>query len=147
MQDAPALSPLPLEPYEYTEYKAVKVGPDYHGEYARHWYSVPHKQVGQRLSLKARQSVVQLWHKGQCVAQHPRSTHEYKHTTNPLILPSISLGQPDDSPLSKGLTPSRSLLQFSCFFFIIIPVPWDEAERISVGGTNRLGTQQFNVAE
>ncbi len=52
MLDAPALSPLPLEPYEYTEYKAVKVGPDYHVEYARHWYSVPHELVGQRLSLK-----------------------------------------------------------------------------------------------
>ncbi|EFC0383308.1 IS21 family transposase, partial [Escherichia coli] len=72
---------------EYTEYKAVKVGPDYHVEYARHWYSVPHELVGQRLSLKAGQSVVQLWHKGQCVAQHPRSTHEYKHTTNPLHMP------------------------------------------------------------
>lgn len=85
--DAPALSPLPLAPYEYTEYKAVKVGSDYHVEYARHWYSVPHELVGQRLSLKAGQSVVQLWHKGQCVAQHPRSTHEYKHTTNPLHMP------------------------------------------------------------
>ncbi|STE89128.1 transposase for ISEc12 [Escherichia coli] len=31
--------------------------------------------------------MVQLWHKGQCVAQHPRSTHEYKHTTNPLHMP------------------------------------------------------------
>lgn len=79
--DAPALSPLPLASYEYTEYKAVKVGPDCHVEYARYWYSVPHELVGQRLSLKAGQSVVQLWHKGQCVAQHPRSTHEYKHTT------------------------------------------------------------------
>ncbi len=65
----------------------MKVGPDYHVEYARHWYSVPHELVGQRLSLKAGQSVVQLWHKGQCVAQHPRSTHEYKHTTNPLHMP------------------------------------------------------------
>lgn len=85
--DAPALSPLPLAPYEYTEYKAVKVGPDYHVEYARHWYSVPHELVDQRLSLKVGQSVVQLWHKGPCVAQHPRSTHEYKHTTNPLHMP------------------------------------------------------------
>ncbi len=42
----------------------MKVGPDYHVEYARHWYSVPHELVGQRLSLKAGQSVVQLWHKG-----------------------------------------------------------------------------------
>lgn len=68
--DAPALSPLPLTTYEYTEYKAVKVGPDYHVEYARHWYSVPHELVGQRLSLKAGQAVIQLWHKGLCVAQH-----------------------------------------------------------------------------
>ncbi|WP_432805650.1 Mu transposase domain-containing protein [Escherichia coli] len=49
--DAPALSPLPLAPYEYTEYKAVKVGPDYHVEYARHWYSVPHELVGQRREI------------------------------------------------------------------------------------------------
>jgi transposase len=85
--DAPALSPLPLAPYEYIEFKAVKVGPDYHVEYARHWYSVPHELVGQRLSLKACQTVIQLWLKGQCVAQHPRSQHEYKHTTNPLHMP------------------------------------------------------------
>lgn len=46
--DAPALSALPLATYEYTEYKAVKVGPDYHVEYASHWYSVPHELVGQQ---------------------------------------------------------------------------------------------------
>ncbi|EEU7751517.1 IS21 family transposase [Salmonella enterica] len=92
MLDAPALSPLPLATYEYTEYKAVKVGPDYHVEYARHWYSVPHELVGQRLSLKAGQAVVQIWHNGQCVAQHPRSSHEYKHTTNPLHMPAQHRG-------------------------------------------------------
>lgn len=90
--DAPALSALPLATYEYTEYKAVKVGPDYHVEYASHWYSVPHELVGQRLSLKAGQVVVQIWHKGQCVAQHPRSSHEYRHTTNPLHMPAQHRG-------------------------------------------------------
>ena len=90
--DAPALSSLPLAAYEYTEYKAVKVAPDYHVEYAHHWYSVPHELVGQRLSLKAGQSVVQVWHKGQCVAQHPRSLHEYKHSSNPLHMPARHLG-------------------------------------------------------
>jgi len=95
MLDAPALSPLPLMTYEYTEYKAVKVGPDYHVEYARHWYPVPHELVGQRLSLKAGQTVVQIWHKGQCVAQHPRSSHEYKHTTNPLHMPAQDTGAAD----------------------------------------------------
>lgn len=82
--DAPALSALPAAAYEYAEYRAVKVAPDYHIEYARHWYSVPHELVGQRLSLKAGQTVIQLWHRGQCVTQHPRSQYEYKHTTNPL---------------------------------------------------------------
>lgn len=41
--DAPALSALPAAPYEYAEYRAVKVAPDYHVEYARHWCSVPHE--------------------------------------------------------------------------------------------------------
>lgn len=31
--------------------------------------------------------MIQIWHQGQCVAQHPRSQHEYKHTTNPLHMP------------------------------------------------------------
>lgn len=92
MLDAPALSPLPLATYEYTEYTAVKVGPDFHVEYDHHWYSVPHELVGQRLSLKAGQAVVQIWHKGLCVAQHPRSSHEYKHTTNPLHMPAQHRG-------------------------------------------------------
>lgn len=85
--DAPALSALPLAPYEFTEFRAVKVGPDYHVEYAHHWYSVPHELAGQRLSVKAGHTVVQIWHKGQCIAQHPRSQHEYKHSTNPLHMP------------------------------------------------------------
>lgn len=70
----------------------MKVGPDYHVEYARHWYSVPHELVGQRLSLKAGHTVVQVWHKGQCVAQHPLSSHEYKHTTNQLHMPAQHRG-------------------------------------------------------
>lgn len=85
--DAPALSPLPVIPYEYSEYRTVKVAPDYHVEYARHWYSVPHELVGQRLSLKAGQTVIQAWYRGQCVAQHPRSHHEYQHTTHPQHMP------------------------------------------------------------
>ncbi len=71
--DAPCLQPLPAMTYEYTEYRAVKVAPDYHVEYGRHWYSVPHELVGERLSVKAGQTLVQFWHKGRCVAQHPRS--------------------------------------------------------------------------
>lgn len=44
-------------------------------------------KVGLRLSLKVGQLVVLLRHKRQCVAQHLRSTHVYKHTTNPFHMP------------------------------------------------------------
>lgn len=98
--DAPALLPLPLTAYEYTEFRAVKVAPDYHVEYARHWYSVPHELVGQRLSLKAGQTVIQVWYRGQCVAQHPRSHLEYKHTTNPLHMPEAHRGHARWTPES-----------------------------------------------
>ncbi len=40
--DKPALKPLPKQRYLYTETKRAKVGPDYHIEYRRHYYSVPH---------------------------------------------------------------------------------------------------------
>ncbi len=98
--DTPALLPLPLTAYEYTEFRAVKVAPDYHVEYARHWCSVPHELVGQRLSLKAGQTVLQVWYRGQCVAQHPRRHLEYKHTTNPLHMPEAHRGHARWTPES-----------------------------------------------
>lgn len=54
------LKPLPTYPYEYTEYKRVKVAPDYHVEYDRHWYSVPHERVGERLEVKAGQRLISV---------------------------------------------------------------------------------------
>ena len=45
--DRPALRLLPAYRFEYTETKQAKVGPDYHIEYQKHYYSVPHQLVGQ----------------------------------------------------------------------------------------------------
>lgn len=102
MLDAPALSALPLMPYEYTEYRTVKVAPDYHVEYRHHWYSVPHELVGERLELKASQTLIQVWHKGKCVAQHPSSQKPYSHTTHPAHMPASHRAH-------KGWTPERLL--------------------------------------
>lgn len=96
--DAPALNPLPSIAYEYSEYRAVKVAPDYHVEYDRHWYSVPHELVGERLTVKAGQTLVQVWHKGRCVAQHPRSDRQYSHTTHPAHMPVNHRGHSSWSP-------------------------------------------------
>src|SRR6202167_4936613 len=40
--DRPALKPLPTEPYVFAEWRARRVGIDYHVDIDKHYYSVPH---------------------------------------------------------------------------------------------------------
>ncbi|NMU52843.1 Mu transposase domain-containing protein, partial [Vibrio parahaemolyticus] len=67
--DKPALKPLPKQRYLYTETKRAKVGPDYHIDYRRHYYSVPHQLVGHHVELEASNRLVQIYHQGNLVAQ------------------------------------------------------------------------------
>lgn len=86
--DKPALKPLPKQRYLYTETKRAKVGPDYHIEYHRHYYSVPHQLVGHYVELEATNRLVQIYHQGNLVAQHPRSQRERGNSTNAEHMPS-----------------------------------------------------------
>ncbi|MCQ1061358.1 IS21 family transposase [Photobacterium sp. ZSDE20] len=85
--DKPALKPLPIQRYLYTETKRAKVGPDYHIEYQRHYYSVPHQLVGQHIELEATSRLVQIYSQGSLVAQHARSTKERGMSTYPEHMP------------------------------------------------------------
>lgn len=85
--DAPALKTLPEYPWEYSEYRRAKVGPDYHVEYRQHWYSVPCSLAGEYVDLKVNRQLIQIWSMGSCVAQHPVSSQPWKHTTNPAHMP------------------------------------------------------------
>lgn len=71
--DLPALRLLPAYRFEYTETKQAKVGPDYHIEYQKHYYSVPHQLVGQSVQLEAGARLVRIYCQGKLVAQHPKS--------------------------------------------------------------------------
>ena len=70
--DRPALRTLPQHPYQYTEIKPVRVNIDYHVEYEKHLYSVPHQYVGERLELHATEAIVTLYFRQQLVASHAR---------------------------------------------------------------------------
>nr|VFK26920.1 MAG: Integrase core domain-containing protein [Candidatus Kentron sp. LPFa] len=52
--DRPALHPLPSTPYEYAQWKKAKVSIDYHIEFNRRLYSVPHALVGEVVELRIR---------------------------------------------------------------------------------------------
>lgn len=84
--DRPALKPLPASRYDYAEWKQAKVGIDYHVEVGRHYYSVPHRLVGQRLDVRASTALVEVFHKGSRVASHPRKP-KGGFTTHPEHMP------------------------------------------------------------
>ena len=50
--DRSALKPLPVEPYVYAEWKECRVGLDYHVDVGRHYYSVPHQLLKQKLWVR-----------------------------------------------------------------------------------------------
>ncbi len=79
--DRPALRPLPVEPYVFAQWKKVRVHIDYHIELERHYYSVPHTLVGHQLHARFTAHTVELFHHGQRVASHVRSSAPARHTT------------------------------------------------------------------
>jgi transposase len=79
--DRPALHPLPAQPYEYAEWKRVRVNIDYHVEVEGHYYSVPYTLVKQQLDVRLTSHVVELLFKGKRVASHRRSHLKGRHTT------------------------------------------------------------------
>ena len=85
--DKPALRPLPVTPYEYAEWKQAKPGIDYHVEFEKRYYSVPHRFIGHVLDVRASASVMEVFYKGQRIACHPRS-HSKLFSTLPEHMPS-----------------------------------------------------------
>jgi len=79
--DRPALRPLPALPYEYAEWKRVRVNIDYHVDVGGHYYSVPYALVKEQLDARLSAQVVELFHKGKRVASHRRLRVKGGHST------------------------------------------------------------------
>ena len=85
--DKPALRSLPVEPYEYAEWKQVRVHIDYHVEVHDHYYSVPHALIKKQLDVRITANTIECFHRGQRIASHRRSCHKAHHTTVPAHMP------------------------------------------------------------
>ncbi len=79
--DKPALKPLPIESYEYAEWKKARVNVDYHIEVDKHYYSVPYQLVSEQLDVRITAATIECLYKGNRVASHKRSDEQGKHTT------------------------------------------------------------------
>jgi hypothetical protein len=86
--DCPALKTLPAEPYEYAEWRVRRVARDYHVDIDAHYYSVPHRLIGEQLDARITAHTVELFRKGERVAVHLRSASRGRHTTIAEHMPS-----------------------------------------------------------
>jgi len=85
--DRPVLKPLPAEPYQFAIWKKAKVNIDYHVEFDKHYYSVPHRLIGEKVFIRAAERTVEVFHKHRRVASHPRSRVRGRHTTQAEHMP------------------------------------------------------------
>jgi transposase len=86
--DQPALQPLPEQPYEFAEWKTVRVNIDYHVAFDKHYYSVPYTLRRPQVEVRATERMVEIFYQGKQVAIHPRSRKQGGFTTCPAHMPS-----------------------------------------------------------
>ena len=79
--DKPALLSLPSSPYEYKEFKLLKVSKDYHIQLEHNFYSVPYHLIGKKVEVWFSAKVVQISYEGKVVATHPKLFHKGAYST------------------------------------------------------------------
>ena len=79
--DKPALKPLPVQRYQYAEWKKAAVKIDYHIEIDGHLYSVPYQMVKKKVEVRITSETIEVIFKGKCIAVHQRSPQKGKFTT------------------------------------------------------------------
>lgn len=78
-----ALQPLPLRRYEVRRRKVATVMKNnyvYLGE-DKHYYSVPYRFIGKKVTLLYSQSLVDIYYRHDCIAVHDRDRKPYKYST------------------------------------------------------------------
>ena len=76
-----ALKPLPAEPFVFAAWQECKAGLDYHVEVDKHYYSVPHTLLREKMWARITARTVEVFHRDKRVAAHVRSSSNRKHTT------------------------------------------------------------------
>ena len=88
--DTPNAKPLPADAFKIREIKiGVKVGPDYHIEYRKHFYSVPYTLAlaGKRVEIHLAGHIVQIYCENERVASYHIGPANYSFTTTDAHMP------------------------------------------------------------
>ncbi len=98
--EKPALEPLPEKRFEMRKQLDLTVmknghvhlGPD------RHYYSVPYSYIGKKVRLLFSKSFVEIYHRHELIASHPRVKSPHNYTTDPAHMASQHQFVSDWSP-------------------------------------------------
>jgi len=85
--DQPLLKPLPQERFSHGDWKHAKVNIDYHVEVDKHYYSVPHALVHEKVEIRFTATTVEIFHDGRRLTSHARSDLRGRHTTKDEHMP------------------------------------------------------------
>jgi len=85
--DKPVMHALPAARYQFTEFKRARINIDYHLEYDKHYYSVPHHLVKHQVELQVTRDTVAVFFKGKQVARHARSQRPGAYSTEANHMP------------------------------------------------------------
>jgi len=96
------LRALPKKPYQYAEFKMQMVQVDYTVNVDGHYYSVPYQYIQQKVEVRITEKLIEVFHKNNRIASHPKSSAQGLCTMN-------SLHMPENHKKIKEWTPERLL--------------------------------------
>jgi len=86
LEEHPHLLAAPTSAYDLPVYASAKVHRDHHIEVAKALYSIPGSLIGAHVDVRADRQLVRVFHRGQLVKVHPRTTPGGR-VTDPADLP------------------------------------------------------------
>lgn len=98
--ERPALKPLPSKAYEFADWARPRLQINYHLEFDEHFYSAPYQLVSQRLDLRATETTIELFFRGNRVTSHVRSYDpKQKYVTKTEHMPKAHQAQVEWTPV------------------------------------------------
>jgi len=80
--DLPYAVELPAQRFRFTQVKTdVRVAPNYHIEFDKHFYSVPYEFVRKQVDVYQSGAIIEIYHDSQHVCRHKKQPPDYRYTT------------------------------------------------------------------
>src|SRR5215469_5042045 len=98
-----AMLPLPAEPFDMSQWSHAQVNIDYRIAFDANFYSVRYHLVQERIEVRFTPTTVEIFHKGQRVASHPRCRGREQAITQ-------NEHRPKSHQTHLGWAPSRMVL-------------------------------------